>query len=150
MASSVSLFSAYPLYQSLTAERKAVDQAKFAKQPNMQKEIEYFRSKVGTIETPEAFIKDFRLLKFALTAFSMESQLQYPARIKQILLSDPADSKSLVNRMSDSSYRTLNRAFNFAEGGVEKLSNSAFIVIVLPSHSAVSASFGSSRRASCR
>jgi len=127
MASSVSLFSAFPLYQSLTPERMASDKAKYAKLPNVQKEIEYFRSKVATIETPEAFIKDFRLLKFALSAFSMESQLQYPARIKQILMSDPLDQKALVNKMNDSSYRTLNQAFNFSAGGVDKLKNSAFI-----------------------
>lgn len=127
MASSVSLFSAFPLYQSLTPERMAADKAKYAKLPNVQNEIAYFRSKVATVETPEAFIKDFRLLKFALSAFSMESQLQYPARIKQILLSDPLDEKALVNRMSDSSYRTLNQAFNFSAGGVDKLKNASFI-----------------------
>jgi hypothetical protein len=122
-----SIFSAFPLYQSLTPERMATDKAKYAKQPNVQNEIAYFRAKVATIETPEAFIKDFRLLKFALSAYSMESQLQYPARIKQILMSDPLDSKALVNKMNDSSYRTLNQAFNFSAGGVENLKNKAFI-----------------------
>lgn len=121
------IFSAFPLYQSLTPERMVVDKARYAKQPNVQNEIAYFRSKVATIESPEAFIKDFRLLKFALSAYSMESQLQYPARIKQILMSDPLDQKALVNKMNDSSYRTLNQAFNFSAGGVTQLKNSAFI-----------------------
>lgn len=127
MVSGVGILSGFPLYQRLTQATRDAEAVKFAKRPNMQAEIEYFRSKVATFETPEDFLKDRRALQFALVAFDMDGQLQYPARIKQILLSDISDPASLVNRMSDSRYKTINNAFNFTGLGVAKLSNASFI-----------------------
>lgn len=127
MVSGVGILSGFPLYQRLTQTTRDAEAVKFGTRPVMKAEIEYFRSKIATIETPEDFLKDHRLLQFALVAFDMDGQLQYPARIKQIMLSDPSDPQSLVNRMSDSRYKTINNAFNFTGLGAAKLKNASFI-----------------------
>jgi len=120
-------FDALAMYQRFNPTTLAADQKRFAKRGDVKNEIAYFREKVAKVATPEEFMKDFRLMKFALSAFSMESQMDYPARIKQILMSDLNDDKALVNRMSDSRYRSLNRAFDFVNSGVQKLKSQSFI-----------------------
>jgi hypothetical protein len=120
-------FNAFAMFQRFNPTTLAADQQRFAKRGDVQNEIAYFKSKIGSITTPEEFMKDFRLMKFALSAYSMESQMDYPARIKQILMSDPTDPKALVNRMSDESYRTINRAFDFINSGVTKLKSDSFV-----------------------
>jgi hypothetical protein len=123
-------FAGFPLYQRLKPEVLVAEKAKFAERATVQKEIEYFREKVATITTPEEFLKDYRLLKFTLEAYGMSSQLQYPFRIKQIMLSDPLDPKALLNKMSDPSYQELNRGFKFSEMGVERLSDPGFLTFL--------------------
>lgn len=120
-------FDAFAMFQRFNPTTLAADRARFAKRGDVKNEIAYFREKVAKVTTPEEFMKDFRLMKFALSAFSMESQMDYPARIKAVLMGDLNDDKALVNRMSDPSYRSINRAFDFFNSGVSKLKNQSFI-----------------------
>lgn len=122
-----SSISGYALYKSLSADKVAANTARFAKSGSVQSEIDFFRQRVSTIKTPDEFLKDYRLLKFALTAYDMEDQLQYPARIKQILKDDPSSKSALVNRMTNAGYRQINADFAFNTKGVENLKNATFI-----------------------
>jgi Protein of unknown function (DUF1217) len=119
--------SGYTLFKTLTPANMAAGQARLAKSGVVKADIDYFRANIGKVKTPDEFLKDYRLLKFALTAYQMEDQLNYPARIKQILKDNPNDSASLVNRMTNATYKTMNADFNFFRGGVAKLSDKAFI-----------------------
>jgi len=119
--------SGYAVFQSLTAEKIAIGQAKLAKSGVVKGDIEHFRAKVAKCKTPDDFLKDYRLLKFALTAYSMEDQIQYPARIKQIFKDDPSDRTALVNRMTASGYKELNADFAFFSKGVKNLQDPKFI-----------------------
>ncbi len=119
--------SGYSLYKSLSPDKIALNTARYAKSATVEKEIDYFREKIGSIATAEDFLKDYRLLKFALTAYDMEDQLEYPARIKQIMRDDPDDSDALVNRMTNPGYRTINADFAFSSGGIAKLKDQTFI-----------------------
>ncbi|WP_284179988.1 DUF1217 domain-containing protein [Rhabdaerophilum sp. SD176] len=121
------IISGYALFKSLSTDKVAVNTARFAKSATVEKEIEYFRERVGNMATPEDFLKDYRLLKFVLTAYDMEDQLEYPARIKQILRDDPSNSNALVNRMTNAGYRTINADFSFFSKGTEKLKDTSFI-----------------------
>lgn len=119
--------SGYSLYKSLSADKVAVNTARYAKTGAVQSEIDYFRAKVGKVATVDDFLKDYRLLQFALTAYDMEDQLQYPARIKQILKDDPTASGALVNRMTNAGYRQINADFAFFKKGTAQLKNATFI-----------------------
>lgn len=119
--------SGFPLYSRLNAATLASEKASFAKRPAVTLDIAYFREKAATIKTPEEFTKNFRLMKFALDAYGLGSQISYTARNKQILLSDRSDQRSLVNRMTDPTYREINAAFDFTNSGVSKLTDSKFL-----------------------
>ena len=130
--------SAFALFQGLTPSRLTADKTRYGQRGDMKADAAYFRSKAATITKPEDFIKDYRLLKFALTAYGMETQLQYPYRIKTVLLDDPDNASALVNKMSDPGYRTLNSAFNFFKGGVAKLKDAAFLDSVVKKYNEAS------------
>lgn len=121
-----SVLSAYPLYQRLTPEFMAENTKKVSKSASVQNEVAYFKARVARIETVDDFLKDGRLLRFALKAYNLEDQLQYPARIKQIMKDDPTDPRALVQRMTSPGYREINGAFEFFKKGLTKLKSEAF------------------------
>lgn len=127
MISSFSTISAYPLFKSLTPTQMEANKAKYAKSAKVQTEVNYFKAKAAKVQTVDELLKDYRALKYMLTAYSMEDQLQYPARIKTILKDNAADSAALVNRMSSAGYREINAAFDFFKKGVANLKDSAFL-----------------------
>lgn len=119
-------FPAYPLYKRLTPEFMNANTLKVSKSSVVQNEVAYFKARVARVETVDDFLKDSRLLRFALEAYSLSDQLQYPARIKQIMKDDATDPRSLVRRMTSPGYREINAAFDFFKSGVSKLKSSAF------------------------
>jgi Protein of unknown function (DUF1217) len=126
MLTSSNAFPAYPLYKRLTPQFMQANTAKLSKSAEVQGEIAYFKTKMAKIEKPDDFLKDYRLLRFALTAYNMEDQLQYPARIKQVMKDDATDPRALVRRMTSPGYRDINAAFDFFNSGVTKLKSASF------------------------
>jgi hypothetical protein len=123
---SSSVLSAYPLYKRLTPEFMAQNTQKVSKSASVQNEVAYFKARVARVETVDDFLKDSRLLRFALKAYNLEDQMEFPARIKQIMKDDATDSRSLVQRMTSPGYREINAAFDFFRKGVTKLKSDAF------------------------
>ena len=119
--------SAIPLFNRLTKLPAGTAMADFKKRPDIQKKVEAFREAVATIDTTDKFFKNRRVMEFALAAYGMESEIQYPARIKQVMMSDPNDRYSVANRMLDDRYRTLMTDFDFAQQGSAKLQDSALV-----------------------
>jgi hypothetical protein len=118
---------AYGLFQRLSKGDSAKQTAQFAQTPAVKKEIEYFRDKAKSIKSPEEFFKDQRLMKFALSAYALEAEQQYPARIQKIMLSDPTDKKALANRMADPRYSEINKDFQFGQLGAANLKLTKFV-----------------------
>ena len=115
------------LFQRLSKGDSAKQTAQFAQTPAVKKEIEYFRQQAAKITKPEEFFKDQRLMKFALSAYSLEAEQQYPARIQKIMMSDPKDPKSLANRMVDPRYSEINKDFAFGQTGAANLKLTKFL-----------------------
>jgi len=120
-------FASTALYAGLTDARRTAAKAQVAKRGDVKAEAAYFRAAVAKMKTPEDFFKNYRALKFAMTAFDMGTQMQYPARLKQIMMSDPTDPLSLVNRMTDPAYRTINNSFKLYNGTLDRLQDPTFI-----------------------
>ncbi len=118
---------AFALFQRLSKTDTTKQVSQFAQSPAVKKEIDYFRQKAATVKTTEEFFKDQRLLKFALSAYTLEAEQQYPARIKQIMTSDPKDPKALANRMADPRYSEINKDFQFGQLGTANLKLTAFV-----------------------
>ena len=99
----------------------------FAKQAKMQKDVEYFKSKIGSIENPEQLVKDRRLLTFVTSAFGLDGEEKNGGKIRRILESDLKDERSFANRQIDPRFKQLAEAFKFKEFGNFYLKQSMFV-----------------------
>lgn len=90
-----------------------------AKEKAVQNSTAYFREKLSPETTAQDLVGDFRMLSVALKAFGLEADMGNKAFIRKVLESDPADSGSLVNRLSDKRYLKLAEAFGMAAGGID-------------------------------
>src|SRR3546814_10287839 len=82
-----------------------------------------FRSdNIGSVKTEDDLFKNTRLLNFILKAYDLESDEQYPGKIRQILDSDLSDVNSLANRFQDPRYQQLAQDFDFFNRSEEQTS----------------------------
>lgn len=84
-----------------------------AAMPAQARDMAYFRENIGKVESAEALVKDYRLLRVSLTAFGLQDDLPNKAFIQRILDDGTADDDALANRLADKRYRTFSQAFGF-------------------------------------
>lgn len=82
-----------------------------------QTESNYYTSTIGSITNVDDFLKDQRLVNYALDAFNLKSANLSTTDLRQILTSDPTDPNSYINKPENASYRALDVAFNFGTDG---------------------------------
>lgn len=82
-----------------------------------QKESEYYQEKIGTLKTLDEFLKDRRLVDFALTAKGIDASKVTDDYIRQIFTSDLSDPNSFVNKEPDMRYAQIVASFNFDANG---------------------------------
>ena len=102
-------------------------QAAFENSGPVQNDINYFKTAIAKVTSADDLVKNYRLLKFTLTAFGLDSQINSQALIKKVLDSDLSDSDSLANKLVDPRFRQLAQAFNFAAGAASKVQDSSFV-----------------------
>lgn len=83
-------------------------------------ETDYYTATIDTIGTVDALIKDKRLVTYIMKAYGFEGETITDRTLKQLLTSDPADTKSFVNQSANYKYRELVTAFNFNADGTAK------------------------------
>ncbi|MBL8690356.1 MAG: DUF1217 domain-containing protein [Rhodospirillaceae bacterium] len=94
---------------------------RFKNSASVQKDIEYFKTKAAKINTVDEFVNDPKLLAFAATAFGLEADLKYPARLKKVLKESLGDEKALANKLIDPRYREMAKFFSFGDVGLTKV-----------------------------
>jgi hypothetical protein len=72
-------------------------------------------------------VKDYRLFRFVLSAYGLDSQIDAKAFMKKVLAQDPNDSDSLSNKLVDSRYQAIAKAFNFYNVGNANVKKASFI-----------------------
>ncbi|MBP0616431.1 DUF1217 domain-containing protein [Jiella mangrovi] len=105
----LSTFTTYQLYtrdQSRVLDRIASDSMN-------QRLATYYSENIGTVETIDEFMGDYRLYSYAMTAYGLEDQIDSRALIRKVLESDLSDSSSFANQLSDERYRDFAAAFSF-------------------------------------
>lgn len=90
-------------------------QAVFNRSPALQRDVDYFREKIGGIDTAEQLVADRRLLKVALGAYGLDADLNNRFFIRRILEDGSTDPKALGNRLADKRYLEFARAFGFGD-----------------------------------
>lgn len=100
--------------------------AAFVASAEIQREEDYFRAKIGTIKTAEELVSDRRLLKVALGAFGLDSDINNKFFIRKVLEEGTLDSKSLANKLADKTYLKLSEAFGFGDFDTPRTALSTF------------------------
>lgn len=88
----------------------------FAKSPQLQRDTEYFKEKIGSIQSAEDLVKDRRLLGVALGAFGLQADIDNKYFIQKILQDGTESDDALSNRLSDKRYKEFSAAFGFGPG----------------------------------
>lgn len=97
------------------------DFEKFRARKDVQAEIEYYRENIKDIQSLDDLFGNHRLLKFFLSSYDLESEIQYPGKIRKIIESDLTDVDSLANRFQDPRFQQMAKDVNFHLLGVTKL-----------------------------
>ncbi len=76
-----------------------------------------YRLFLDLVESVDDLINNPRLYTYVMRAFGLENEGDSPAKIREVLLSDPNDPFSYANQLRDSRYAALAGAFNFGPDG---------------------------------
>ncbi|MGK2740949.1 DUF1217 domain-containing protein [Tepidicaulis sp. LMO-SS28] len=82
-----------------------------------KREVAYFRENISKVATGDELMEDYRLYRFAMKAFGLESEIYAKGLMRKVFDEGVADKKSTANLMSDEAYRDIATAFGFAETG---------------------------------
>ncbi|HEX2116223.1 MAG TPA: DUF1217 domain-containing protein [Alphaproteobacteria bacterium] len=118
---------AFPTFQRLVRSDSQKLIAKFQERPAVEKEIQYFRDKAPKLKSMDDLFKDQRLLRFIASAYSLDDEVQYPARLRKVLESKITDPASLANRMVDPRYKEMAGELMLGDLGVIVFSTSSTI-----------------------
>lgn len=103
----------------------------YTKQSSYQKALTYFQAHISKVKTVDALVHDPQLLNFILSAFNLQADAQYPAKVAAILNSNMSDKTSYANSLLDPRYQQLANAFNVHANGMTSFSNSTVVNAVI-------------------
>ena len=78
--------------------------ATFAAAAPLKRDEDYFRAKIGAINSAEDLVKDKRLLRVALTAYGLEGDVNNTYFIKKVLSDGTLTAGALANKLADKQY----------------------------------------------
>ncbi|HEX6956644.1 MAG TPA: DUF1217 domain-containing protein [Ferrovibrio sp.] len=93
----------------------------FRNRKDIQADVAYYKENITKIKSLDDLFGDYRLFKFLLASYDLESEAQYPGKIRKILESDLTDPNSLANRFQDPRFKKLAEDINPNVFGVLKL-----------------------------
>ena len=100
----------------LLVATEATQRAVFDRQPEIQRDVDYFTEKIGEVKTAADLVADRRLLRVALGAFGMDEEIDKRAFLRKILEEGTEDNDAFANRFVDPRYKKLANAFGFEIG----------------------------------
>lgn len=100
-------------------ETKAL--ARIATEPMQKRAMDQFRKAVEKAPDIRTALKDPRVLQVVTTALGIPDGATQPGLAIQALLSDPKDTKSLVNRLSDTRWKAAAEALQLGAKGIDAL-----------------------------
>ncbi|MEO0819218.1 MAG: DUF1217 domain-containing protein [Pseudomonadota bacterium] len=89
----------------------------FSRSPEVQRDIDAFLERAGTISTAEELVGDTQLLRVGLGAFGLEEELPKRALIRRVLEENTFARESLVNRLVDPAWKNFSEAIGFGDFG---------------------------------
>ena len=89
--------------------------AALAGSTEMKRDEDYFRAKIGKIDTAEQLVSDRRLMRVALGAFGLDGDINNTFFIRKVLEDGTLKTGTLANRLADKQYQKLSAAFGFGD-----------------------------------
>ncbi len=118
-----SAFSTYTSYLVLNRDINS-SLSRVAKQGDVANNTAYYEANIGKVTTAEEFVNDYQLFSYAMKAYGLEEMTYAKAFMKKVLESDPNDSSSFANSLTDPRYADFAKAYNFS-GDAAKAQTSA-------------------------
>ncbi len=118
-----SAFSTYTSYLVLNRDINS-SLSRVAKQGDVATNTAYYEENIGKVTSAEEFVNDYRLFSYAMKAYGLEEMTYAKAFMKKVLESDPNDSSSFANSLTDTRYAEFAKAYNFS-GDAAKAQTSA-------------------------
>lgn len=109
----------------LAEKNRSRDVASVTRQPEVQRDISAFKAAISKARTPAEALANPAVLKVLLTANGLADQIPYTALATRTLLSDPADSKSVVNKLADTRWKAVVELYGFAKNGLDVLKSAS-------------------------
>lgn len=98
----------------------------FQASPELKRDEDYFRAKIGSVKTAEHLVSDRRLLRVALGAYGLDNDINNKFFIRKVLEDGTLKDGALANRLADKQYRALSAGFGFGDFSVPRTQLSDF------------------------
>lgn len=93
--------------------------SRVAAKPDVASETANFKKMLGSIKSLDDFMANDRVYRYTLEAFGLGDMAYAKAFIRKILQEGVSSPSSMANRLSDTRYRELAKAFDFAGEAAE-------------------------------
>jgi Protein of unknown function (DUF1217) len=107
----------------LAQQDQTTDVAQEALQPQVSQAINAFKTAVADAPNIQTALLNPDVQKVLLTANGLSSYIGQTALVQKMFLSNPSDTKSLVNQMGDNNFLSAVQTFDFAKNGLAELQN---------------------------
>jgi Protein of unknown function (DUF1217) len=94
-----------------------------SEEPAVQREIAAFTKAVQTATSPQQLLKNPTVLQVLLTANGLGDETSETALAQQALLSNVNDPNSLVNKLSNTQWKSVAQTYDFANSGLSIIQN---------------------------
>jgi hypothetical protein len=109
------------LRRTMDIQREAFDAS-----PVLKRDVDYFRENIASVTSAEDLVSNRQMLKVALGAFGLDGDLDSKFLIRKVLEEGVTSPEALANRLSDTRYRELSKAFGFGNGTLPNTGLSGF------------------------
>ncbi len=90
---------------------------RFAEQPQIRREIDYYLSRIKEIKSVDDFMADERVYRFAMEAAGLSDMIYARAFMRKVLTEGVDSPDAFANKLADTRFREFARRYNFARYG---------------------------------
>lgn len=101
-----------------------------AKKPDVQLETNYYKTHISKITSVDAFLKDRRLLNYALHAFGLGDKMQAIGMMRRVLEQGVDKPNALARTLNDRRILEFAKAFDFIGKGAASLGTRRALVML--------------------
>ncbi len=121
----------------LAQQEQTTGVAKEAQQPQIARDIAAFTTAIAGATSIQSALLNPNVQKVLLTANGLVSYIGETALAQKVLLSDPSDPNSLVNKLGNNTWLSTVQTYNFAKNGLSELQNPTVIAAITNAYAEV-------------